>query len=53
MGAESERIIYAGSGLRDAITGFIEVVEAFDQAARIARNPLGFLAQTLIKLIKK
>ena len=53
MGAESERIIYAGSGLRDAITGFVEVVEAFDQAVRIARNPLGFLAQTLIKLIKK
>jgi hypothetical protein len=53
MGAESERIIYAGSGFRDTVAGFVQVVEAFDQAVRIARNPLGFLAQTLIKLIKK
>jgi hypothetical protein len=51
MGAEGQRIIYASSGFRDTLAGVVEVLETFDHAARIARNPIGYLAQFLIQRI--
>jgi hypothetical protein len=51
MGAEGQRIIYASSGFRDTVAGFVQVVEAFDRAVKIARNPFRFLAEFLMQKI--
>jgi hypothetical protein len=51
MGAEGQRIIYASSGFRDTVAGFVQVVEAFDRAVKIARNPFRVLAEFLTKKI--
>jgi hypothetical protein len=53
MGAKGFGFDRASSGFAEAVAEFVEVVEAFDRAVKFARNPLGFLAQTLIKFIKK
>lgn len=52
MGKESGRLVGAGAGLAAAIDSFLEVVNAFDQAVKFARNPLGYLTRFLIKKIR-
>jgi hypothetical protein len=52
VGTKSNRLVTASSDLAAAIGGFLEIVDAFDQAIKFANNPLQYLARFLIKRIR-
>lgn len=52
MGRKSVEFDGANSGFAETIANFVQFVAAFDQAVKIARNPLGYLARFLMKKIR-